>query len=53
LGLDEALLKMDCACQPKSALFCGFPALMAIAQQFGFELKLAIFACRYGKLTFP
>jgi hypothetical protein len=53
LGLGPELLKRGFACQQESALFCGFPALMAIAQQFGFETKLAIFGCRYGMLTFP
>jgi hypothetical protein len=53
LGLGPELLKRTRACQPESALFCGFPALMAIAQQSGFETKLAIFECRYGNLPFP
>jgi hypothetical protein len=53
LGLGPELLKRGKACQPESALFCGFPGLMAIAQQFGFELKLAIEGCPYGMLTFP
>ncbi len=53
LGLGSELMKRTRACQPKSALFCGFPALMAIAQQFSFETKLAIIPCRYGNLPFP
>jgi hypothetical protein len=39
-GFEGELLKRSRACQPESALFCGFPAFMAIAQQSGFETKL-------------